>query len=140
MIWQLIPLSGSWCSERCISVSWCMAFWTQFAAFSLIYKFGSVRLDTVVLFHSVLWMHNTKSCTVIWNVQEDSVAGIKLALYIPFCECLSPDAHHDFALGVGGLSDIWVYYITMHCHSPVDMLLHVSSFTPLQINPIFLIW
>ena len=88
---------------------------SHIGAFSLVYTFGSNHLNTVVLFHSVRWMCET----VIWNIQE---AGTKLVLYVPFCECVSPDVQHSSSLVVGGLSEIGGCYIAMHCHSPVNKL------------------
>jgi len=70
--------------------------------FTDLYTFGSDHLGTVVLFHSVLWMYETGSCTMMWNVEEASVAGIKLALYVPCCECVSPDMHHSSAVTLDG--------------------------------------
>ena len=67
---------------------------TQIAAVSLVhvYTFGSECLDRAVLFQSVLWMCETGSCTMIWNIPLASAAGTELVLYVPSCKCVSPDA------------------------------------------------
>ena len=111
MIWKFISELGSWCSERFLSIHCCVTFWyrskvnsTQIGAFSLVYSFGSDHLDTLVLFHSVLWMCEIGSCTVTWNVQEASEAGTKLVLNVPFC--MSPNVQHSSAFAVGSLSEI----------------------------------
>jgi len=77
---------------------------TQIGAFSLVSILRSDRLDTVRLFHSAPWMYETGSCTAIWNVQEASAGGSKLALPVPFCESMSPDVQHSSALAVDVLS------------------------------------
>jgi len=89
MIWQLILQSGSRCSVRFLCTHFCVAFWypskvnrTHIGAFSLVYTFGSDHLDTLVLSHSVIWMYETGTCTMIWNVQEASAAVTKLVLYV----------------------------------------------------------
>ena len=63
---------------------------------------------------------------MICNVQEASAAGTKLVLYVPFCECMSPDMQQSFALPVGSLSERGEYYITMYSHSPVNKLLRLG--------------
>jgi len=104
VVWQLVPQPESWCSEGSLSVHCCMAFWYPLLRIGLrsehshlyIY-FRSYRLDTLVLFHSVLWMYETWSNRVIWNIQEASAAGTKVVLYVPFFKCVSPEVMHSSA-------------------------------------------
>jgi len=64
-------------------------------------------------------MNEIGSCIVMYNVQEASAARTKLALFVSFCVCMSPDSS---ALAIASLLEIGIYYITMHCCSPVKKL------------------
>jgi len=65
--------------------------------------FRSLRYS--VLANYVLCMCERGSYTLTCKIQETGVAGIKLALYVSFCECTSPDAKHSSALAVGRLCE-----------------------------------
>jgi len=60
-----------------------------------VFTVGSDRFDIVVLFYSLNKMSETGSCTV---------TGTKLTLYVPFCECMSPDGSSS-TLAVDGFSE-----------------------------------
>jgi len=105
MIRQLVTQSGSLCLERfpslLVTFALSKANKTDHSSLTGLY-FWIYHLDIVVLFHSVVWMYETRFCTVIWNVQEPSAAGTKLVLYVPFCVCIL--AYHSHKSGRETLS------------------------------------
>ena len=118
--------SGTWYTEIFHPVHCCMAFmvpskvnWTQISAFSLVYSFESDRLDTMMLFHSVLCMCETGSCTLTWKVQKAGAAWTQLVLYLPFVSA----CHQTCSPVVYVLCWQFVrergYYIAGRCHRTV---------------------
>ena len=89
--------------------------YAQIGAFSLVYMFRLERIDTVVLFMSVLWMYETRSGTVIWNVLEASAAGTKLVLYAPF---------YVYVLQQNTQKKVWIIFTTNtwinHWKQPIE--------------------
>jgi len=89
---------------------------THITAVSLVYTFGSYCSDTVVPFHSVLWICETRSQTYRNPVQLEQ----NWSDMFPFAS--QPDVQHSSTLAVGGLSERGGYYIAMHCLSLVKIL------------------
>jgi len=111
-------------ARKCFSSSFGVAFryrqkWTRHLSqyvYILTPAFGSYRLNTVVLFKSVLWMLETWSGRVVGKVQEAHPAETQLEFFVPLYECVSSDMQHSSALAVGGFS-----YIVLYCIGLVQL-------------------